>query len=103
MKEPMIHKLTILRDGKEEQVHYLRTHDEFVVGTSSSAHIRISNAEAAPCHCEIYAPTGRFYIKNLDADAETRVNSQKIQSPQPLNSGDFIQIGYVTMVYLKAE
>lgn len=66
-----------------------------VIGRASRCHIRIAIPSVADQHCQIVLDGSRLHLKDLDSDAGTFVNGQRVRDAT-LAEADQVRVGPVT-------
>jgi pSer/pThr/pTyr-binding forkhead associated (FHA) protein len=83
--------LTAESEATPEQQFSLRT--VTAIGRSRDNHVMIDDPFASANHAIIVWREGRWWVEDLDSHNGTYLNSERINKPQPLTTGDRISIG----------
>lgn len=67
------------------------------VGRHDDCVIRIRSSQVSRRHCEIFEADDRLMVRDLGSSNGTYVNGQRVLGQQPLNVGDVIGIGGVSL------
>lgn len=74
---------------------------ELVIGSGPKADVQVPDSAVSRLHCVIGADTdGRCTVRDLNSRNGTWVNGQRIGDQTSLETGDLVQVGYVTVVFL---
>ena len=68
------------------------------IGRSSKHSIHIPDATVSKDHAEITSRAGQVYLRDLGSRNGTRVNGREAREAIPLEAGDQVEIGHVTLV-----
>jgi GAF domain-containing protein len=74
-----------------------------VVGRGQDAHLKIPDDTISHRHASISEESEAIFIEDLGSRNGTLINGQRIEAKTPLRPGDSIQLGRVTIRYLRAE
>ncbi|HSK02500.1 MAG TPA: GGDEF domain-containing protein [Kofleriaceae bacterium] len=69
-----------------------------VIGRSSSSHLRIDEEGVSRSHARIRREGSSIAVDDLGSRNGTFVNGERVTGPRPLDEGDKIQIGPLTML-----
>jgi pSer/pThr/pTyr-binding forkhead associated (FHA) protein len=67
------------------------------IGRHDDCIIRIRSAQVSRRHCEVFEDKGRLMVKDLGSSNGTFVNGRRVLGQQPLNAGDVLSIGGVSL------
>lgn len=67
------------------------------VGRHDDCVIRIRSSQVSRRHCEIFESEGRLMLRDLGSSNGTFVNGLRVLGQQPLNAGDVVTIGSVSL------
>jgi pSer/pThr/pTyr-binding forkhead associated (FHA) protein len=67
------------------------------IGRHDDCLIRIRSAQVSRRHCEVFEDKGRLMVKDLGSSNGTYVNGKRVLGQQPLNAGDVLSIGGVSL------
>ena len=67
--------------------------DGAMFGRSDGADIRVEDQFASSSHARIYDRGGAMYLEDMGSTNGTHLNGRKVQSAEPLHTGDTIRIG----------
>ena len=67
------------------------------LGRHDDCGIRIKSAQVSRRHCELFEVGGQLMIRDLGSSNGTFVNGRRISGEQPLNHGDELTVGAVTL------
>jgi phosphoserine phosphatase RsbU/P len=68
------------------------------IGRSSKHPIHIPDATVSKDHAEITSRAGQVYLRDLGSRNGTRVNGREAREAIPLEAGDQVEIGHVTLI-----
>jgi hypothetical protein len=67
--------------------------DGVMFGRADSADIHVEDQFASSSHARIYDRGGAMYLEDMGSTNGTYLNGRKVQSAEPLGTGDTIRIG----------
>ena len=70
---------------------------DVIIGREENCHIRLSEKSVSRQHCRIYKD-GIPMIENLSKTNITKVNNSLLNDPAPLNEGDRLACGRITLL-----
>ena len=101
MKKDKIVQLHLFWDNRQQQVISLDHPDDIVIGTASRADIHVPDPNVSFVHCLVrFTDSCQCYIRDLNSTNGTMLNGKTVDGIKPLYSGDLIQFGYITMLFL---
>ncbi len=74
---------------------------DLLLGSSPRADIQVPDRTVSGLHCTFSRDgSGHTFISDLNSRNGTRVNGRPLRARLQLESGDLIQIGYVSIIFL---
>ena len=68
-----------------------------VIGRSGEASLKVRTSVVSREHCRLYEQNGTLYVEDLNSSNGTFVNEERITGATPVETGDFLTIGPVTL------
>ena len=91
-----LQQLNGLNSGKKFQI----SETKLLVGRSDECGIVLSYPSVSRKHCEIWADSTGFYVRDLGSRNQTCLNDRKIFSDELLVDGDEIQVSSIRFRFL---
>jgi predicted component of type VI protein secretion system len=82
----------------EKEIIQLDQKDQFSIGRSQAADIKVMDIKVSRSHCRIEKRGGKFYITDLGSRNGTYVNGDRITTHE-LTNGDNIKVGFSILRY----
>jgi diguanylate cyclase (GGDEF)-like protein len=92
-------RITVMTGMSAGRVFPLDTKNEFVIGRSRHADIRIEDPGVSREHCRLLRRDGRVYVEDLSSRNGTLLNGDRV-ARVPLEPGDRVQLGPATILQL---
>ena len=68
-----------------------------IIGRSGEASLKVRTSVVSREHCRLYEKDGALYVEDLNSSNGTFVNEEKITAITPIDTGDFLTVGPVTL------
>ena len=86
----------------------VRLGQDILLGSGSRVDLRLPGSGVSTLHAYIYSAdeernNKQLYIKDLNSTNGTWVNGKRIADATALHSGDLIQIGYITFLFIDRD
>ncbi len=77
----------------------LPAHGDVMIGRADNADLKIDDASISRIHARISVHHSGLKVADLDSQNGTFVNDEKVTGARPMQSGDVITIGGITLVF----
>ncbi len=94
-------ELHLFWDNRRQKVVSMDDPGDLIVGTACRADVRLEDPNVSFIHCLLrMTESCQCFVKDLNSTNGTKLNGRLVDGLKPLFSGDLIQFGYITMLYL---
>jgi thiol-disulfide isomerase/thioredoxin len=91
-------------DGREANLtEFLDVHPAFIIGTDSRSALCLMGLDIQPSHAVITRHDTQYFIAPRVPTAKVSLNGRSVTMPTPINAGDTLQIGAVSLTVAKSE
>ena len=91
--------LLIVREKGVPDRSFTLDGDEFFVGRSDDAHLRLPNVSVSRFHTRVYRKAGEWQYEDMQSQNGTLINGTR-QSTGTLNDGDELYLGKYSLVFI---
>ncbi|RKI69548.1 FHA domain-containing protein [Corallococcus sp. AB049A] len=74
-----------------------------VIGRAAGADVLVEDASVSRQHARVGVAEGEAFIADLGSHNGVRVNGERVQGTRPLDGGDVVTLGNVTLVFHRGE
>ncbi|NOJ95293.1 sigma 54-interacting transcriptional regulator [Corallococcus coralloides] len=93
----------LLLQGNTSRVVPLPREGAVVVGRAVGADVVVEDASVSRQHARVAVAEGEVFISDLGSHNGVRVNGERVQGSRPLDGGDVVTLGNVTLVLHRGE
>lgn len=94
-------QLRVFSGDSQTDVVRVKTPTEIIIGTGERADILVDDVNVSFMHCLLrFEEDHQCFLTDLHSTNGTRLNGQRVDGCKRLFSGDLIQLGYVTILFL---
>ncbi|WP_244219766.1 sigma 54-interacting transcriptional regulator [Corallococcus interemptor] len=93
----------LLVQGNTSTLVPLPREGSVVIGRAAGADVLVEDASVSRQHARVGVAEGEAFIADLGSHNGVRVNGERVQGTRPLDGGDVVTLGNVTLVFHRGE
>ncbi|WP_301340962.1 sigma 54-interacting transcriptional regulator [Corallococcus carmarthensis] len=93
----------LLLQGNTSTLVPLPREGSVVIGRAVGADVLVEDASVSRQHAKVGVAEGEAFIADLGSHNGVRVNGERVQGTRPLDGGDVVTLGNVTLVFHRGE
>jgi two-component system, NtrC family, response regulator AtoC len=93
----------LLLEGNTSTLVPLPREGAVVIGRAAGADVVVEDASVSRQHARVGVAEGEAFIADLGSHNGVRVNGERVQGSRPLDGGDVVTLGNVTLVFHRGE